>query len=421
MRGGTSEAEGGVTGGARGGAAGSYAASLGIDALLAEPERYLGAGRRVALLANQASLTSAGVPTLEAVRRAEGIELVSLLTPEHGFSGYEDDATPIGDRRDPRTGLELQSLYGPRRRPTPATLARVDAVVIDLQDVGVRCYTYPTTAALVCEAAAEAGKRVVLCDRPNPLGPLMEGPMLESARRSFIGYLDVPFRHGLSMGAAVALGARGSDADLVVAPATGWEPGSSGPVLPGAMPLPFVPPSPGLPTPEAVALYPGLVLLEGTRLNEGRGTTLPFQLLGAPWLDGYELAGGLTELGIPGLRFRPVSYVPRSDTHAGETCHGVHLLVEDGAALRPLQALVRILRHVRETHPEEFAWVAAADKPWSRLPGAGEPWHEPVAGYLVDALAGDDSVRRVVDGEVTLEQAQTAWAAAAESWRRALG
>lgn len=399
---------------------GGARASLGIDAFLAAPERYLAAGRRVALLTNQAALTSAGVPTLEAVRRAPGVELVSLLTPEHGFSGYEDDATPIGDRRDPRTGLALQSLYGPRRRPTPAALAAVDAVIVDLQDVGVRCYTYPTTAALVCEAAAEAGRRVVLCDRPNPLGPRVDGPMLEPARRSFIGYLDVPFQHGLSMGAAVARGMLGGGG-LVVAPAAGWEPGSSDPVLPGAVPLPFVPPSPGLPTPAAVALYPGLVLLEGTNLNEGRGTTLPFQLLGAPWLDGYELAGALTELGVPGLRFRPVSYVPRSDTHAGETCHGVHLLVEDGAALRPLPALVRILRQVRETHPEEFSWVLAADKPWSKLPGAGEPWHEPVTGHLVDALTGDDSVRRVVEGEVPLEQAQAAWSAAAEGWRRTLG
>jgi uncharacterized protein YbbC (DUF1343 family) len=408
----------GPTGSAREG--GGARASLGIDAFLAEPERYLAAGRRVALLTNQAALTSAGVPTLEAVRRAPGVELVSLLTPEHGFSGYEDDATPIGDRRDPRTGLALQSLYGPRRRPTPAALAAVDAVVIDLQDVGVRCYTYPTTAALVCEAAAEAGRRVVLCDRPNPLGPRVDGPMLEPARRSFIGYLDAPFQHGLSMGALVAWGTRGG-ADLVVAPAAGWEPGSSAPALPGAMPLPFVPPSPGLPTPEAVALYPGLVLLEGTNLNEGRGTTLPFQLLGAPWLDGYALAGALTELGVPGLRFRPVSYVPRSDTHAGETCHGVHLLVEDGASLRPLSALMRILRHVREAHPEEFSWVLAADKPWSKLPGAGEPWHEPVTGHLIDALTGDDSVRRVVEGEVPLEQAQAAWSAAAEGWRRVFG
>ncbi len=383
---------------------------LGVDALLATPERFL-EGRKVALLANQASLTSAGRPTLEALRTHPGIELVALLTPEHGWSGYEDDATPIGDRRDARTGLPLHSLYGPRRRPTTELLASVDAVVIDVGEVGVRCYTYAATAALVCEAAAEAGTRVIICDRPNLLGPRVDGPALEPARRSFLGYLDVPFQHGRTLGEVVAWGVRGVGADLVVAPLSSW--GSTRPA-----PMPFVPPSPGLPSAEAVALYPGLVLLEGTNLSEGRGTTLPFQLLGAPWLDGYSLAGQLNEVGLPGLLFRPVSYVPRTDTHAGELCHGVQLHVTDGALLPPLEALVRVLLHVRGEYPDEFRWALAADMPWSDLPGAGEPWHEPVSGYLVDALTGDTSVREVIDGTMPLETARAAWLEAALVWEQ---
>lgn len=384
---------------------------LGIDSLLQTPERYL-EGRRVALLANQASLASDGRPTLEAMRNHPGIDLVALLTPEHGWSGYEDDATPIGDRRDPRTGLALHSLYGPRRRPAPAILADLDAVIIDVREVGVRCYTYATTAVLLCEAAAGAGTRVVLCDRPSMLGPRVDGPALNPDRRSFLGYLDVPFQHGRTLGEVVAWGVRGVAVDLVVAPAAA----GAGPA--GVANDVFVPPSPGLPSADAVALYPGLVLLEGTNLNEGRGTTLPFQLLGAPWLDGYALAGELNELGLPGLLFRPVSYVPRSDTYAGELCHGVQLHVTARALLRPLEAVITVLGHIRAQHPSEFKWVRAADKPWSKLPGAGEPWHEPVTGYLIDWLAGDGSVRAVVDGAMSLEAASADWAKVALTWQR---
>ncbi len=372
----------------------------GIDALLADPGRFLD-GRRVALLANQSSLTADGVPTLEALRAAPGVELVALLTPEHGWSGFEDDATPIDDRRDPRTGLAVHSLYGPRRRPSADVLRSLDAVVVDVQEVGVRCYTYATTAALLCEAAAETGTRVVLCDRPSLSGPRVDGPPLDPAHRSFLGYLDVPYQHGRTIGEVVAWGTRDLDVDLRVAPVTGWARGDPAP-------NPFVPPSPGLPTPEAVALYPGLVLLEGTNLSEGRGTTLPFQLLGAPWLEGYALARALAALELPGLRFRPVTFRPRSDRHAGAVCEGVQLHVTDAAALRPLEAVVRILAHVRATHPE-FAWTDAATLPWAGLPGAGEPWFEPVRGALVDALTGDASVRDAVDGRVRFEDVDDGW------------
>ena len=377
---------------------------LGIDALLADPGRYV-EGRRIALLANQASLTGDGTPTLEALQAAAGLELAALFTPEHGWSGTEDDATPVGDRRDPRTGLPLLSLYGPRRRPAAAALRDLDAVVVDLQDVGVRCYTYAATVALLVEAAAKTGTPVVVCDRPNPLAPLVAGPALEPKRRSFLGYLEVPFQHGLTIGELLVHTMGRRHGILRVAPLAGWRRGDPGPE-------PFVPPSPGLPTREAVALYPGLVLLEGTNLSEGRGTTLPFQLLAAPWLEGYELARDLNAMALPGLRFRPVTFRPRSDRHAGEVCHGVHWHVTDAASLRPLEAAVRVLAHVRQRYAE-FAWTDAAKLPWSDHPDAGAPWHEPTRGPLVDALAGDASVRAVVDGDATFEETVAAWRAAA--------
>lgn len=381
----------------------------GIDALLEDPGGYLG-GRRVALLANQASLTSDGTPTLERVRAAEGIDLVALFTPEHGFSGYEDDATPVADRRDPRTGLALTSLYGPRRRPSADALRSVDAVIVDLQDVGLRCYTYATTTVLLAEAAAETGTRVVVCDRPNLLGTRMDGPGLDPALRSFLGYVDVPFQHGRTLGEVVAWATRDVSVDLRVARPDPWPPDEPSP-------LPFVPPSPGLPTREAVALYPGLVLLEGTNLSEGRGTTLPFQLLGAPWLDGYALARELEDLRIPGLLFRPVTFRPHSDRHAGNVCEGVQLHVLDAGRLRPLEAAIRILTWIRARYPA-FSWVDAATMPWSRLAGAGEVWHEPTRGPLVDALTGDASVRHVVEGEIAFEDAQASWQVAAEAFER---
>lgn len=384
---------------------------FGIDAVLADPGRFL-EGRRVALLANQASLTADGTPTLEALRATPGIELVALLTPEHGWSGYEDDATPIDDRRDPRTGLPLLSLYGPRRRPSVEVLRGVDAVIVDVQEVGVRCYTYATTTVLLAEAAAETGTRVVVCDRPNLLGPRIDGPALDPARRSFLAYLPVPFQHGFTMGEVVAWSTRHLPVELRVAPVDGWRRGDP-------PPGPFVPPSPGLPTPEAVALYPGMVLLEGTNLSEGRGTTLPFQLLGAPWIEGYALAHDLAALGLPGLRFRPVTFRPHSNRHAGQVCEGIQLHVTDRAALRPLEALVRVLTHVRARYPA-FAWVDAATLPWSRLPGAGEVWHEPVRGPLVDGLTGDASVRAVIDGERTFAEAAADWQGAARTFEQAM-
>lgn len=376
----------------------------GIDRLLADPRRYL-SGRKVALLANQASLTGSGSPTTEALRLDPNIELSVILTAEHGVSGYEDDATPIPDRRDPRTGIPLRSLYGPRRRPPAELLKSVDAVVIDVQEIGVRCYTYAATAALVCEAAAETGTRVLLCDRPNPLGDRVDGPPLDPAHSSFLGYLDVPYQHGATIGQVVKWGVRDLDVDLTVIPAIrGFQ-------------LPyFVPPSPGLPTRESVLLYPGLVLLEGVNLNEGRGTTLPFQLIGAPWLEGYALAEELNALCLPGLHFRPVTYLPKSDEHAGELCHGVQLHITSEAELRPLASVMAVLEQIRKTHPDEFKWVRAADKPWSTLLGAGEVWHEPVTGDLIDGLTGGTEVRRVIEGELQLSEVQGRWREAAAAW-----
>lgn len=380
--------------------AGTVPPFLGIDRLLDDPARWIGR-RRVALLANQASLTSDGRPTLEAVRERLGSQLVALLSPEHGWSGFESDATPIEDQIEPHSGLPVISLYGPRRRPDSATLARFDAVLVDLREVGVRCYTYAATVALLLEAAREHGTEVIICDRPGMLGPRLDGPGLASEYRSFLGYLPVPYQHALTLGELARFyAAHLGGAPLTVVPLQGWVRGQ-----PEAGP--FVPPSPGLSTPESVLLYPGLVLLEGTGLSEGRGTPLPFQLLGAPGLDGYALARAVNGMGLPGLLARPLTFQPESGKLVGQICEGIHLHVT-GPAFRPLTAVIRILRLLFEEGC--VTWTASSAMPWASLPGAGAPWHEPVTGWLIDALVGDESVRRVIEGRLELEEAEQAWA-----------
>jgi uncharacterized protein YbbC (DUF1343 family) len=384
----------------------------GIDALLAEPARWL-PGSRVGLLTNQAAVTGDLRPTLEALGAAD-VRLARLFAFEHGLSGFEEDARGLPDARDPRSGLPVVSLYGPRRRPEPASLLDLDAVIVDVQEVGVRCYTYATTAALLLEAAAEAGVPVVVCDRPSLLGPRVAGPALEPRHRSFLGYLDVPFQHGLTIGeglhryAARALGGR---ADLRVVPVAGWRRDDPPPSRP------FVPPSPGLPSLDAVTLYPGLVLAEGTNLSEGRGTPLPFALLAAPWLDPYALADEVAGLELPGLWPRPLNVEPDAGPFAGRRCGGVQLHVTEPGAVRAFEAGVRILARLRARRPE-LRWVDAAEMPWSVPGGAGGPWHEPTRGPLLDGLTGSEEVRDVLDGRRSIEAALDGWRRQGEAFAR---
>ena len=377
---------------------------LGIDAFLDDPRRYV-PGRHVGLLTNQAALTGDGVPSVEALRTHPDLHLRTLFTFEHGLSGFMEDARPVADGLDPRTGLHLHSLYGPRRRADPAVVAELDAVIVDVQEVGVRAYTYATTVALLLEAAAEAGVRVVVCDRPNLLGPNIAGPPLDPTHRSFLGYLNVPFQHGLTLGELARLHAAtalAGGAEPTVAPLSGWR--RDAPSDEGL----FVPPSPGLPTRDAVLLYPGLVLLEGVNLSEGRGTPLPFALVGAPWLESYALAHELNEAGFAGLWARPLDFAPEAGPFRGRICHGVQVHVTDRSAVRAFEAGVRILAHLRANH-DALAFTDAADMPWSADPDAGRPWHEPCRGPLMDGLTGGEEVRAVIEGRADLADVLPAW------------
>jgi uncharacterized protein YbbC (DUF1343 family) len=331
----------------------------GLEVLAARRFRSL-AGRRVGLVANPTAVTRALTHAADLLHAAPGVRLAALFGPEHGVRGDAQYMAAVGGGRDARTGLPVHSLYGETReslRPSRAQLEGLDVLAFDVQDVGARYYTYQATMMLCMEAAAEAGKAFVVLDRPNPIGGvLVEGPALRPGFESFCGLHDVAVRHGMTVGELALLfrEERRLDLDLEVVSCRGWS---------RATPfretgLPWVLPSPNMPTPETALVYPGMCLLEGTNLSEGRGTTRPFELFGAPWLDGHRLAADLARERLPGVGFRPASFVPTWDKHAGTRCHGVEIVVREPSSFRPFRTGIAAVVHARAQDPARFAWRA---------------------------------------------------------------
>jgi uncharacterized protein YbbC (DUF1343 family) len=320
----------------------------GIDVLLAD-SAHLIAGKRVGLLTNQTGVDARGVPTVDRLMAAAldprssplAPRLVALFAPEHHFSASLRPGETFGDTVDAATGLPIYSLYGANRAPTAAQLAGLDVLVADLQDVGVRTFTYISTIVVTMRAAAAAGKRVIVLDRPNPIGCLMQGPVLDTAYASFIGMLPVPLRHGMTMGelARFANGELRIGADLVVVPVTGWRRcdwfDRTG--------LPWVRPSPNLPDLEALAWYPGTVLVEATNLSVGRGTDRPFTQIGAPWLRPQLLRDMLrpSRIGAEVVRFTPVR--PGDDKFDGVEVPGLRLAPLRRQTAEPIAVAVWLL------------------------------------------------------------------------------
>ena len=294
----------------------------------------------------------APTPTLELLERAEGVTLVRVFTTEHGLDAGADEAVADGSGR-PGT----VSLYGPRRRPRDADLADLDALVVDLVDVGARFYTYETSLLYLLEAAAARGLEVIVLDRPNPIGGVrIEGPLLDPALASFTGAHPLPVRHALTLGELARLFdvERRLGAKLTVIPVEGWRPGD----LADATGLPFVPPSPNIRRLEGALFYPGIGPLETTSVSVGRGTDRPFEIVGAPYVDGAALAHALASEHLGGVRFTPLTFTPRSSKHAGRVCGGVALAVEDRERLEPFAVGVAVARALRRLYPRE--WDARA-------------------------------------------------------------
>ena len=353
----------------------------GIEVLCGR-EAGLVRGARVGLIAHPASVTRSLAHAAEALTAA-GARVVRLFAPEHGSGGGAQDMVAVDERRDALTGLPVVSLYGDDEAsltPSEAALAGLDLLVADLADVGARYYTFYATIVRALGAAARAGLRVVVCDRPNPLGGvLIEGNLVAPGYRSFVGELPVPNRHGMTVGELCRFAAveRGLALDLTVVPCAGWSRAQWW----DATGLPWVLPSPNMPTLETATVYPGMCLVEGTNLSEGRGTTRPFELAGAPWLDGRALAAQLDRWGLPGVAFRPARFLPAFQKHAGSECQGVQVHVTDRLAFRPVLTGVAFLAAARAQDPARFRWRTepyefVADRPAIDLLAGGPGWRE---------------------------------------------
>ena len=326
------------------------AVATGIDVLVKEDFRRL-KGRRVGLVTNHTGRDRDGRATIDLLHKADGVMLVALFSPEHGIRGAVDEK--VSDSKDERTGLPIYSLYGARRKPTAETLKGIDTLVYDIQDAGCRYYTYITTLGYVLEAAAEHKYRMVVLDRPNPIGGLaVEGPVLDAGRESFTAYHRLPVRHGMTVGELARLfrAERKLAVDLDVVAMEGWRRGD----FYDRTGLTWVNPSPNLRGLTAALLYPGIGLLETTNLSVGRGTDRPFEWIGAPWLDGRSLAAALAEKRLAGVRFVPMTLTPTSSVHKQKRCGGVNIIVDDWARFQPVRTGLAIACALRRLYPD--AW-----------------------------------------------------------------
>ena len=374
----------------------------GLDRLLARPGDLK--GRRLGLIANPTTVTSGLVHGAIALKKARGLKLTTLFGPEHGIWADAQDLVHVDDSRDAATGLRVFSLYGKRLAPTAEMLADVDALLYDVQDVGSRYYTFIYTMLHAMEACAATGRAMVVLDRPNPIGgEAVDGNVLQPGWESFVGRHPLAVRHGMTSGelALMFKHERRIDVDLRVVEMKGWRRKMSW----EDTGLPWVMPSPNMPTVDTAYVYPGGCLVEGTNLSEGRGTTRPFELVGAPWLDPWALAHDLTREKIPGVAFRATWFTPTFQKHAGLACGGVQLHVTDRGPFPSFLTYALLIHHSRRQAPERFAW---RDPPYE---------YEHVK-RPIDILCGTDAVRKAIDAGVSPRKLAKGWKKELAEFRR---
>lgn len=354
----------------------------GIDILSRESCKRI-KGKRVGLLVNPASVTK-DLRHSSDVIHGSGIDLVCLFGPQHGYTG-ETQANMIEweSYTHPRFRIPVYSLYGTSREPDTKILQDLAVVVIDLPDIGARPYTYLWTALLMMRACAAVQVPVLVLDRPNPIGgEMVEGPILDNRYESFVGLHPLPMRHGLTIGEALSMINKKEDigCDLEIMTMDGWKRSMHF----EETELPWVLPSPNMPTPHSALVYPGTVLLEATNISEGRGTTRPFEIIGAPWIDSYTFARALDELGLPGFMARPLDFKPTWDKYEGELCDGVQIHVTDRRAFQPVRLGVTVISTAASMFRTHFSWK---DPPYEY------EYEKPP----IDILSGDASLRETVD------------------------
>lgn len=365
----------------------------GLDRVAAG-ETKLFRGSRVGLVAHPASVDRRLRHAGQIFSANRGWKLTAMFGPQHGWFGEAQD-NMIEAVDPPR----VYSIYGKIREPTREMLDGVDIMVVDLQDVGTRVYTFIQTLYLVMRACARFGKRVIVLDRPNPIGGAVEGPMLDIRYASFVGLTEIPLRHGMTMGALAKRYQREFQSDLDVIGMKGW----TDHLYFDETDLPWVMPSPNMPTLETAIVYPGMVLFEGTNASEGRGTTKPFEFVGSPGISAEKLAGELESYRLPGARFRPINFQPTFNKHAGKICGGVQVHVTDRKKFQAVLTGAAVLKAFRRLD-KTFRWK----KP---------PYEYEYKKYPIDILAGGDRLRTWIDRDVSLPRFQEWFEADAKKFR----
>lgn len=348
------------------------------------------------LLGNPASVDRSFRHARELIRQVFPGQLRALFSPQHGFfAEKQDNMVESADLIDPVSGLPVFSLYGQTRRPTEYMFKEIDVLLVDLQDVGTRVYTFSTTLSYCMEAAATRGIKVVILDRPNPVnGVALEGNCLSPECASFVGRYGIPMRHGLTMGELARLfnQAYGIGCDLDVIPMQGWKRTmyfeDTG--------LPWVAPSPNLPTPVSAMVYPGQVIWEGTNVSEGRGTTQPFEIFGAPFIDIDNLSKELSEAPEPGVCLRPVAFEPTANKWQGRLCRGFQLHITDPDRYRPYRTTIRLLQAIKRRHPDEFQWKSP-------------PYEYEFEKLPIDLIIGNRLIRRRIENLDDLDNIEKSW------------
>ena len=377
----------------------------GLDVLCAE-RLDLCRGRRVSVLCHPASVDARFVHIVDRLMTS-GVRPVRLFGPEHGVRGEAQDMVSVPGEQDGRTGIPVTSLYGSSPesvQPSQEALADSDVLLVDLQDIGSRYYTFVWTMALSMQAAARAGVAVMVLDRPNPIGgSAIEGGEIAPGYESFVGLASLPVRHGLTIGEVARLVRAGIpwggprfasplDLDLTVVPMQGWRRRDSF----EATELPWIMPSPNMPTVDTAFVYPGLCLIEATNLSEGRGTTRPFEIIGAPFLDGHRLAERLASYQLGGVAFRSLAFRPSFHKFAGQVCGGIQVHVTDRACFEPYRSGLAILRELYALCGDGFRW-------------RGEPYEFVSDRPAIDLLTGSDAIRTGIERGFTLDELEATW------------
>jgi len=354
---------------------------------------------RLGLLTNPSGIDRRMRSSINLLAEHPSLTLTAPYGPEHGVRGEAQAGEHIEGSIDPRSGLPIHSLYGATRIPPADMLDGIDTMVIDLQDIGARFTTYISTVAHVIDACAEHGKGVIILDRPNPLtGTRVTGNVLNAGYVSFIGIHPIPILHGLTIGEFGRLWARDRQLPTpVIVPMDGWRRA----MWFDGTALPWVPPSPNLPTLDSTLIFPGTCLLEGTNLSEGRGTTRPFEIIGAPWVEPDVLADALTELALDGVSFRPVYFTPMFSKHTDARCGGVQTHVSDREAFDSVTFGPWLLATLKRLYPDDFAWLPPND-----------------GSHFIDKLAGGSGLRKAIDAEASIEDLLAGWSREAAAFER---